>query len=219
MVIAERKPIEEIRAMLDGHKRVLLLGCQECVTVCMAGGSKEVALLASALRMVEPDKEFMESTVERQCEREYLEEARGAAEGCDLILSMGCGAGAGFASDIIEGIQVVPALNTKSIGVVDEPGSWVERCMACGECMLHLTGGLCPIALCSKSLLNGPCGGSQGGMCEVDQENVKCGWQLIHDRLKSLGREDLLEEIRPPKDWSAAHDGGPRRVVREDAMV
>ncbi len=219
MVIAERKPIDDIRRMLEGYRKVLLLGCGECVTVCMAGGAKEVAILASALRMVEPDKEFVEATVERQCEREYIDEARPQMEGCDAVLSLACGAGVGFTADVLEGMRVLPALNTKSIGVAEQPGVWAERCMACGECILDLTGGLCPIARCSKSLLNGPCGGSQAGMCEVDQKNVPCGWQLIYDRLKTLGRLDLLEEVRPPKNWSAAHDGGPRRVVREDAMV
>ena len=95
MVIAERKPIDDIRRMLEGYRKVLLLGCGECVTVCMAGGAKEVAILASALRMVEPDKEFVEATVERQCEREYIDEARPQMEGCDAVLSLACGAGGG----------------------------------------------------------------------------------------------------------------------------
>lgn len=218
MVIAERKPMAEIRGLLDGCKKVLILGCGECVTVCMAGGAKEVAILASALRMVEPEKAFVEATVERQCEREFIEEARAPAEGCDIVLSLACGAGAGFTADVLEGTRVAPGLNTKSIGVAEQAGVWVERCMACGECVLEATGGICPIARCSKGLLNGPCGGSQEGMCEVDQKNIQCAWQLIYDRLAKLGRLDLMEAVRPAKDWSAAHDGGPRRVTREDAM-
>lgn len=219
MVIAERKPIADIRKMLEGHKKVLVLGCGECVTVCMAGGAKEVGILSSALRMVEEDKEFVEATIERQCEKEYIEEIRALAQDCDLILSMACGAGVQFTAEVLQGKRVVPALNTQSIGVVEKEGVWAERCLACGECLLDLTGGICPIARCSKSLLNGPCGGSQNGMCEIDSQNVPCGWQLIYDRLKELGRLDLLEEVRPVKDWSKAHDGGPRRVIREDAMA
>ena len=205
--------------MLDGHRKVLVLGCGECVTVCMAGGTKEVGILSSALRMAEEGKEFVEATIERQCETEYIEEVRKQAQDCDLILSMACGAGVQFTAEILEGKRVVPALNTQSIGVAEEEGVWVERCLACGECLLDSTGGVCPITRCSKSLLNGPCGGSQEGMCELDAEKVPCGWQLIHDRLKELGKLDLLEEIRPPKDWSHAHDGGPRRVTREDVMA
>ncbi len=217
MIIAERKPIEEIQRTLKGHDRVLVLGCGTCVAVCMAGGQKEVAVLASALRMTEPEKEFKEAVVERQCEREFVEEARAAAEGCDLILSLGCGAGVGFVAEVLEDHRVAPGLDTKSIGVAEQPGDWSERCLACGECVLDLTGGICPISRCSKSLLNGPCGGSQDGMCEIDTKNVPCGWQLIYDRLKKMGRLDLMEDNRPPKDWSRAHAGGPRRVVREDA--
>lgn len=219
MVIAERKPIAEIREMLNGYRKVLVLGCGTCVTVCMAGGEKEVALLASALRMAEPDKEFLEATVERQCDREYIEEVRATAAECDAVLSTACGAGVGFTAEVLEGIHVLPALNTKSIGVTEQAGVWAERCLACGDCLLDLTGGICPIARCSKSLLNGPCGGSQNGMCEVDPKSIQCAWQLIYDRLKTLGRLDLMEEVRPPKDWSTAHDGGPRRVTREDAML
>lgn len=219
MVIAERKPIEEIRKMIEGHKKVLVLGCGECVTVCMAGGAKEVGILSSALRMVEEDKEFIEATIERQCEAEYIEAIKAQAQECDLILSMACGAGVQFTAEILQGKRVVPALNTKSIGVVEREGVWAERCLACGECLLDLTGGICPITRCSKSLLNGPCGGSQHGRCEIDSQNVPCGWQLIYDRLKELGRLDLMEEVRPAKDWSTAHDGGPRRVIREDAMA
>ena len=91
--------------------------------------------------------------------------------------------------------------------------------MGCGECVLDLTGGICPIARCSKSLLNGPCGGSQDGMCEVDPDNIPCGWQLIYDRLKSLGRLDLLEVNLPLKDWSTAHDGGVRTTERKDVQL
>ncbi len=203
--------------MVEGHDRVLVLGCGTCVAVCMAGGEKEVAILASALRMAEPEKEFKEATIERQCEREFIEEVRTTSDGYDLILSLACGAGVGFTAELLEEHRVVPGLNTKSIGVAEQPGNWSERCLACGECVLDLTGAVCPIARCSKSLLNGPCGGSQDGMCEIDPKNVQCGWQIIYDRLAKLGRLDLMEENRPPKDWSAAHAGGPRRVLREDA--
>lgn len=219
MVIAERKPIDDIRRIIAGSNKILILGCGTCVTVCMAGGEKEVGILASLLRMVEPDKEFVEATVERQCDREFIEEVRGTAETCDVILSLACGAGVQHTAEVLEGKRVVPGLNTTAIAVAEQEGIWSERCLACGECVLDLTGGICPIARCSKSLLNGPCGGSQNGMCEVDPENVPCGWQLIYDRLEKLGRLDLMEEVRPAKNWSAAHDGKPRRIIREDAML
>ncbi len=95
---------------------------------------------------------------------------------------------------------------------------WEERCQACGNCILDLTGGICPIARCSKQLLNGPCGGSQNGVCEIDPE-VACAWQLIWERMSALGLLDQLMELQPPKDWSTSRDGGPRRIIRDDLRL
>jgi hypothetical protein len=110
---------------------------------------------------------------------------------------------------------VVPALDTLFIGVTEEAGTWTERCQACGDCKLGQTGGICPVARCSKSLMNGPCGGSNHGNCEIS-DGVPCGWQLIVDRLEQLGQLDQYEEILEAPDWSTGRDGGPRKVHRED---
>ncbi len=99
-----------------------------------------------------------------------------------------------------------------------EQGVWVERCAACGDCILGLTGGICPIARCSKSLLNGPCGGSEDGHCEIDPE-VECAWQLIVDRLTGQDKLHLLLEIQEPKNWQSSRDGGPRKIIREDLRL
>lgn len=219
MVTGERKPIAEIRKMISNYKDVLVLGCGGCVTVHMAGGEKEVGILASALRIAEKDKEILEATVERQCEAEFVEEAREMTGRCDVILSMACGAGVQHTALVFKDKPVLPAINTGGIVVTEQQGIWGERCMACGDCVLDRTGGLCPITRCSKSLLNGPCGGSQNGKCEIDPENVECGWQLIYDRLETLGQLDRMEEIMPVKNWSKAHDGGPRRMIREDMVL
>jgi len=221
MIVAERKPIAEIVGHLSDAKRVLIVGCGECVTVCQAGGEKEVGILATALRIMYKkegqDIDITEATITRQCEPEYVAELdKVVAQGFDCILSMGCGVGVQFLAEHFPDIWVLPALNTKFGGGTVEPGLWEERCGMCGECVLHLTGGICPVIRCSKSLLNGPCGGSEDGRCEVSPD-VKCAWQLIYDRLQRLGRLDMLAEVLPPKDWSTARDGGPRRVVREDA--
>jgi len=109
----------------------------------------------------------------------------------------------------------VPGLNTSFLGLPEKQGVWAERCAACGNCILDKTAGICPIARCAKSLLNGPCGGSQGGRCEIDPQ-VECAWQLIYDRLQAREELELLEEIIPPRDWSTNRDGGPRRIIRED---
>ena len=220
MIVAERKPLEEIEKELEGCKKVLVAGCGTCVTVCMAGGEKEVGTLASMLRMRAKmqgkELETVEATVQRQCDREYVEELGKLAEGCDAILTMGCGVGVNYATEVLDSVRVLPALNTRFYGANVDEGIWSERCAGCGECVVAATEGICPIARCSKSILNGPCGGSQDGKCEVDPE-IDCVWQLICERMEKLGRLEQLEEVSPPKDWSKGRDGGPGKVKREDA--
>lgn len=215
MIVAEQKPIEEIKGFLAEHKRVLLLGCGTCVTVCLAGGEREVATLAPILRM-SGSIDVVENTIERQCDAEFFDAVKEQAESCDAILSMACGVGVQLAANIFADKPVYPALNTKFMGTNDGAGQWSENCLACGDCKLGVFGGVCPVTRCSKSLLNGPCGGSVDGKCEVDPENIDCGWQLIYDRLKTLDKLDVLAENPIPKDWSQTHDGGPRKLSRED---
>ncbi len=215
MIVAEQKPIEEIKRYVEGCKRVLVLGCGTCVTVCLSGGEREVATLASTLRL-SGNPEILENTIERQCDAEFYEAVAEQAASCDVILSMACGVGVQMAARIFPDKPVYPALNTKFMGTNDGAGLWSENCLACGDCKLGTYGAVCPITRCSKSLLNGPCGGSVDGKCEVDPENIDCGWQLIYDRLKTLGRLDVLAENAEPKDWSKTHHGGPRKLSRED---
>ncbi|MHC4913686.1 MAG: methylenetetrahydrofolate reductase C-terminal domain-containing protein [Planctomycetota bacterium] len=215
MIVAEQKPIEEIKGFLAEHKRVLLLGCGTCVTVCLAGGEREVATLAPILRM-SGNLEVMENTIERQCDVEFFDAVKEQAESCDAVLSMACGVGVQMVANIFDDKPVYPALNTKFMGTNDGAGEWSENCLACGDCKLGVFGGVCPVTRCSKSLSNGPCGGSVDGKCEVDPENIDCGWQLIYDRLRTLDKLDVLAENTVPKDWSQTHDGGPRKLSRED---
>ncbi len=220
MIIAQRKDFSEIREMVRGPKRLLILGCGTCVTVCMAGGAKEVAVLAATLRLANRragiQQTVEEATIERQCDREFFDPIRAAIERADAVLSMACGIGVQYAGELFPNKPVLPALNTTFYGVNQSVGVWSERCLGCGECVLDRFGGVCPIARCSKSLLNGPCGGSQDGMCEVDPQTIPCGWQLIYDRMKTLGQLDRLEINQPPKDWRPGRDGGPRTMIRSD---
>ncbi|HIC91655.1 MAG TPA: hypothetical protein EYP21_06280 [Syntrophaceae bacterium] len=222
MIVAERKPMEEILNMIAVFKKILILGCNTCVVVCSAGGPKEVEILASIIRMARKKKgepiEIGEMTIERQCEPEFLESLEGIVDKYDAILSMACGVGVNFLADIFSSTIALPALNTSFMGVTEKQGVWSERCAGCGNCVLDKTGGLCPIARCSKSLFNGPCGGSVNGRCEVSPD-IDCVWQLIYDRLRKLNQLDKLEEILPIKDWSTAGHGGPRKMVREDLIT
>ncbi|MBI4772629.1 MAG: methylenetetrahydrofolate reductase C-terminal domain-containing protein [Deltaproteobacteria bacterium] len=222
MIKAIGKPLEEIVETLAASKKVLIAGCGGCVTVCEAGGDKEVKVLASSLRLFYTNageqKELFEATVTRQCDMEYLNELAEIVDKCDAVVSLACGAGAQYMAERYKDKPVFPGVDTCFIGVNLERGVYSERCQACGKCILASTGGICPVARCSKRMLNGPCGGSEGGKCEVDK-NIDCGWHLIYERLKALGQLDRFEIPVDPKDWSTSRDGGPRKIVREDIKI
>lgn len=222
MIIAKQKPIEEIRAEIAPYDRILILGCNECVTVCEAGGKKEVEVLASALRLhfmaAGEDKTFGEATLERQCDREYLEEIRGQIGDWDAVVSLACGVGVQFAAETYTAMPLLPGVDTVCLGANEDRGLWTERCQACGSCVLARTGGICPVSRCAKRVMNGPCGGSTNGKCELGPD-TDCAWQLIIDRLKALGRLEDYEVVAPIKDWSTDRAGGPRTVTREDVSI
>ncbi len=216
MIVAERKPLKEIQDSIQDYKRVLVLGCGTCVAVCMAGGEKEVALLASQLRMANKlansDQAIGEATIQRQCDKEYIEAIVNKAREYDAVLSMGCGAGVQLVADMLEPMPIIPALNTRFLGITLAEGMWAERCRACGSCLLADYGGICPITMCAKSLVNGPCGGSKNGKCETSTDR-DCGWILIYNRLKKM---DKLDNMRQPvrlKNYGAQTN--PARQVHE----
>jgi len=222
MIVAEKKPIEEIIDEVKDFQKLLIAGCNECVTVCEAGGSKEVGVLASALRMYFMNQgkkvDIDEVTLERQCDHEYLEEIRDRIDQYDAVLSLACGVGVQFMAEKYFSTPVFPGVNTCFMGAAEERGVWSERCQGCGQCILGKTAGICPISRCAKRILNGPCGGSTKGKCEISKD-LDCAWQLIIDRLKELDRFDEYEQIMPIKDWSTERAGGPRKVVREDVRL
>lgn len=222
MIIAERKPIEEILGMVADAERILLLGCRGCVSVCSAGGEREVDILASLLRLGKQKQgkpvEITTATLVRQCDREYIESIDQWRGAYDAIVSMACGVGVNFIANLRPSDKVYPAVNTTFFGGSADQGVWTEQCAGCGNCLLHLTGGLCPVARCAKNLLNGPCGGSVNGRCEIHRE-VECIWQLIHDRLGRIGTPQLMNSIAPIRDWSGAGHGGPRKTLRNDLTV
>jgi ferredoxin len=222
MIIAEQKSLDEVKRLVAGAENVLVVGCGTCVTVCFAGGSREAQITASSLRMATKldgnPSQVTDVTVQRQCEWEYLDQIEDQIKAADIVLSLGCGIGVQAIAEHFPDTWVVPGLNTTFLGLPSEQGIWEERCAACGDCVLGLTGGICPIARCSKSLLNGPCGGSEAGHCEIDPE-VPCAWQLIYDRLESLDKLDMLLELQPPKNWKVSRDGGPRKIIREDLRL
>ena len=211
MIVGQRKPLAEIKALLDGARRLLVLGCGTCVAVCMAGGEKEAGVLAAQLRMAAGvegrDLEVDHTTLERQCDREFLTPLERSIHDYDAVVSLACGAGVQLLAETFPDQSILPGVDTRFIGVAEEPGFWTERCRACGHCLLGRTGGICPVTMCAKGLLNGPCGGMVEGRCEIDPDRP-CAWVMIYDRLEARGRLDLLAEIRAPIDHSDVHPPG-----------
>jgi hypothetical protein len=222
MVVAEQKPLSELLEMVQPYKKILVAGCKGCVTVCNAGGKKEVEILASELRIARKKEgqvaDVQEITLERQCDPEYMDQLTEVIKDRDAVLSIACSVGPQYIAGRFSDKMVFPGLNTTFIGGSLEHGVFAEFCQACGACGIHNFGGLCPITRCSKSLLNGPCGGSSKGKCEISKE-IDCVWQLIYDRLGRLGQMDRLTRVIPCKDWTTSRDGGPRKTIREDLRL
>jgi ferredoxin len=222
MIVAQRKNIPDLLAIVKSHKKLLVLGCGTCVTVCLAGGVREVSIIASSLRMAAKLKglplEVEELTIERQCDNVFLEQAADAIKRNDAVLSLGCGAGVQALAERYTDKPVYAGLDTAFIGILEERGVWTEKCAACGACVLAEYGGICPVTRCAKHMLNGPCSGSREDRCEVNPER-QCAWQLIYKRLKDIGQLDRLKKIKSPKNWNKSQSGGYRSIIREDHRV
>ncbi len=211
MIIAKQKPFEQIQDMIGSYSKILLVGCGTCVTFCSAGGRDEVDKLADALLSENEDMVVDRAVTPRQCAARFIDRLEDKVQDCEAILSVACGNGVqAVASRFVER-PVLPALNTQFIGIEEEPGVWSEMCMACGDCILWKTGGICPVTRCAKGLLNGACGGASGGRCEVSKD-LPCAWQEIYHALKRLNLLQHLKEKPQVKDWPIH----PGRVVRED---
>jgi hypothetical protein len=202
MIVVRQKDLDEINGMLAGHGTVLLVGCNTCAAVALAGGEKEVDTLESLIKLSDSrrgtTRAYRTTVLNRQCEPEYVDSLELA--GVDAILSLGCGAGIALIAERSD-IPVYPALDTLFIGASQDTAAWRAECSACGKCVMGATAGICPITRCAKGILNGPCGGVDDGKCEVDSDR-DCAWVLIHERLDAQGRPERFEDTMPAKDFS-----------------
>ncbi len=225
MIGTETKPFEEIEEAVSKYSDLIVIGCGGCATVSHTGGEPEVARMADKLRDI--GKNILATGIpERTCYIQHtsatLEAMRETLDSADAVVVLGCGGAVQTVRQATEEYKlikpIVSALN--SVGHMDTlvpDALWMERCSECGDCMLNETGGICPITLCAKGLVNGPCGGTRDdGTCEANPDQP-CAWQLIYERLKSLGQLDNLRRIRKPKDWSK--NSKPRRIVRDPAAA
>jgi len=214
MIVAKRKPFEEIKESIEGYKKVLNVGCGTCVAVCLTGGEKEVGILNAEIEMArkmdDNPIQIDAATIERQCDREFLEALDGKVGEYEAVLSMACGAGIQFLAERFPEIPVIPMVDTTFIGVNQDVGWYEERCRSCSSCVLGLTGGICPVTMCAKGLYNGPCGGTNKGNCEVSKDQP-CAWYMIYERLAKQGRLDLIQKIKPPVEHM---DQVPRSLVQ-----
>jgi ferredoxin len=196
MIVAKRKPFDEIKEMIQPYKKVLNVGCGTCVAVCLVGGEKEVAVLSAEIEMArkldDNPIQIDGYTVERQCDREYLAELDEKVDAYDALISMACGVGVQF------------------LAVNQAAGWYEERCRSCSSCVLGWTGGICPVTMCAKGLYNGPCGGTNKGSCEINKEQP-CAWYMIYERLSKQGRLENIMRVHPVNDW---RDQVPRTLIQ-----
>jgi len=205
MIVAERKPLEEIKEMIRGRRKILNVGCGGCTSICLAGGQKEVGILNEALVDSFKGEEGIPVieglTIERQCNGDFYSLLDERVSAYDAMLSMACGAGVQFLAGRYPDRLVFPALDTVFVGMDRDLGWYEENCRSCGECVLADTAGICPVTRCAKSLFNGPCGGTSfEGKCEVSKE-TPCAWYEIHERLKKQNRLEILYKVKPPREW------------------
>lgn len=203
MIITKPKTQETILSMLEGYDKVFVLGCNSCAETIGTGGPEQVAemgeFLAGSGKTVTGT-----AVIDPICHvagaKRALREQGEAVSGADAVLVMACGAGVQTVSEALEQ-AAFPALDSVFLGNVVRHGVFDERCSLCGECVLDITGGICPVTRCAKGLLNGPCGGMTEGKCEVDPDQ-DCAWALIYERLAKTGRTEKMAETMKPKDHS-----------------
>jgi len=210
MIMTEKKPTDEIKDDLKDSKKVFIIGCGTCATLTQTGGEDQVNEMTALLS----DKEIVGTVVpETPCDKRILKRdlraVSASLNAADTILVLSCGAGVQTVAELT-GKITVPGLNTKFIGMVEHIGAFYQRCLACGDCILDETGGICPIARCPKGLLNGPCAGHMDEKCEVDREK-DCAWVLIYKRMKDKGQLDKFRAFRKPRNYQISTS--PQQII------
>ena len=214
MIITEQKALKEILEALGAHKKIFLVGCGECATTCKTGGEPEVAKMKALLE--ENGKTVVGSCipsapcVAAQIKTEMAKNMKALRE-AEAILVLACGLGVQSVKDNDRmGLAVCPSCNSLFGAVMDAQGNFLEKCSLCGECVLDVTDGICPVTLCAKGLLNGPCGGMNKGKCEVDKDK-DCAWVLIYQELEKRKKLDKIRKAQGPKDFKKTTR--PRKIA------
>ena len=217
MIISELKPFPEILGYLEGENRIFIVGCKGCAEVCHTGDEPQVLEMKQKLEQ-EGKTVTGYCVVDFLCDKALVKTRlltrEADIDAADSLLIMTCGIGVQATAAVVNKVTH-PACNTISVG--GARGEWrgSERCRECGDCVLDWTGGLCPLTVCTKGMLNGPCGGAKDGRCEVEPEVRECGWHLIYERLKKLGRLDKMKAMPPPKAYGKME---PPKELRSTIM-
>jgi len=201
MIITKAKPEEVINEMIKPFPKLFVVGCGTCSTKCTSGGEEQVKEMVDKLGDRAVGYQVVEEPCDKRLDRRDLKDYKEKIDEADALLVMSCGIGVQAIGDITKGI-VLPASDTLFMGETERFGIFHNKCLACGDCILDETGGVCPITRCAKGLLNGPCGGTVDGKCEVGEYKEDCAWTLIYDRLKEQDRMELFTKFRPPRDYS-----------------
>ena len=217
MLISRLKPWEEILGYLSGDRNIFIVGCKGCAEACETGGEADV--LAAKVKLESEGKNVTGySVIDFLCDKALVKVSLLSHEktiiGSDSLLVMSCGIGIQATSAVVDKV-VHPATNTISVGGAQGMWPGEEICRQCGDCMLEYTGGICPVTACTKSLINGPCGGAKDGNCEFEPDVRQCGWERIYNRLKKLNRLDIMKKVLPPKDYAKA---SPPKDIRGTIM-
>ena len=209
MIISKQKPFEEVVEDLEGLTKLVILGCGECATATCTGGPPEVAEMKEKLEALGKQVLFTE-IVHTGCHeldvKRILRQAKDACGEAEGFLIMSCGAGTQAARAATDK-RVIPACDPLFLGNIQRSMDFAEKCSHCGACVIDDYGAICPITRCAKGLVNGPCGGTSHGKCEVDPE-MDCAWTLIHNQLKKEGRDDKRRMLHEPKDWNVIRHPG-----------
>lgn len=209
MIISQKKEFEEIVKCLEGDEKIAIIGCGECATATRTGGEPEVADMKAALEEIGKEVVFT-GVVHTGCHeldlKRVLRQNKEAVDQADAFLVLSCGAGTQAVRAATDK-HVVPGCDPLFLGNIQRSMEFLEKCSLCGSCVLDEYGAICPITRCAKGLVNGPCGGTSHGKCEVDPE-MDCAWVLIYNQLKKEGREDKLTKLHEPKEWNVVKRPG-----------
>jgi ferredoxin len=212
MIISAQKPVEELLRLIN-KEPVFLIGCSECATMCKTGGEEEILTMKKTLEennitvtgyvVLDPACNLQKSKILFKNVQEKLIKAK-------KLLVLSCGNGVQTVSEIYRNLDVISGTNTLFLGEIKHANEFEKNCIMCGECILDIFNGFCPVSKCPKHMLNGPCGGSKDGKCEVNS-NLNCVWNDIYLSYKDKGQLEKFKLILEPKDWSKSLEF--RRVI------